>query len=352
MRRARPTVEPFTSVVERFEDVAGAVIHETGLARAELPRMATRSILGEPDPRLVAAAHSSTYDLRVAVLPRGRLATNSGVAVSARGELVRETVWDEGHWNRAFRPAARVAPPVRVRGRYAAVITAWYGNYYHWMLEALPRIAVLEASGIEVDGLIVPEQLLPFQRQSLELVGVDLARAVPFTSDHVDVDELVWIAPRAPVQRPTWESIDWLRSRLGAPTVRDPRGRLYLTRPQSRGVTNERELLSIATSSGYDVVDPGSLPLPVQIAMFADASRLAGPHGAAFANGIFSRSLRALEMYQPRHVNSSTVCALLGAGHEHWSVIGGRRARLSRPRHHGMVVPAEQFAATLEAMDR
>src|SRR4051812_31855502 len=39
MRRARSSVEPFISVAERFEDVAGAVVYETGLARAQLPRM-------------------------------------------------------------------------------------------------------------------------------------------------------------------------------------------------------------------------------------------------------------------------------------------------------------------------
>lgn len=341
---------PYTSVVATFADLPGAVVHETGMARARLPAMATRSVGADPDPRLVAASHESAYDLHVAVLPRGRLVTNSGVAVSAQGQLVRETVWDEGHWNRAFSPPEPVAPPTRVAGRYAAIISAWYGNYYHWMLEALPRLAVLEASGVEVDGLIVPDPLLAFHRESLELAGVDLARTIPFTGEHLDVDELVWVAPRAPVQRPTPESIAWLRERLGVPETRATR-RLYLTRRGGRGLANEREVLAALEPLGFEAVDPGALSLRAQIALFASASKLVGPHGAAFANGLFSRDLEVLEVYQPHHVNSSTVCALVGAGHRHWSLIGDRRRRLSRARHHSIKVPVAALHQTLAAMD-
>ena len=219
------------------------------------------------------------------------------------------------------------------------------------MFEALPRLAVLEASGVAYDRLIVPEDLSSFHLETLELVGVARERLLPFTGAHLAPDELVWASPLAPIGWPSREMIRWLRTRLGAPLdeAGAPR-RLYLRRRGSRRVVNERAVTAVLGERGFEVLDPDGLTFREQVAVFAGAEALVGPHGAAFSNGIFSRRLAALELYQPRHVNVSTVGVLSAAGHDHWSLVGRRVPAATRTAHHNVHVPIDQLVATLDAM--
>lgn len=65
--------------------------------------------------------------------------------------------------------------------------------------------------------------------------------------------------------------------------------RIYVSRITSaaRPLENERELIEIAQSHGFEVVDPGTLSFPQQVALFAEASIVLGPHGAGLTNAAF-----------------------------------------------------------------
>lgn len=65
--------------------------------------------------------------------------------------------------------------------------------------------------------------------------------------------------------------------------------RLYISRlaARARPLENEEEVARIASSLGYEVVDPGRLSFRDQIRLFSGASIVAGPHGAGLANAAF-----------------------------------------------------------------
>jgi hypothetical protein len=335
--------------VETFDELADVELVDVDLPRASLPEMRSRTVQPQVASELIAPAHESAFALRVAITPDGRLAHTSGAVVAPDGRLVRETVWDDAAWRRAFDPPPVLGEETYVSGRHASIVSAWSHGFYHWMFEALPRLAVLEASGVAFDRLIVPPALARFHTETLELLGYGPDRLTPFTGHHLHVEELVWPAPLAPVGRPSPASIGWLRARLGMPAA-VPSRRLYLKRSHTRRVVNHRELLELLEPRGFEVIEPDRLTVGDQVALFAEAAVAVGPHGAAFANGIFSSQLEVLELYQPHHVNSSTLCALAAAGHHHWSLLCDRAWRLARPTHHDIEAPIGEVERSLSAM--
>jgi hypothetical protein len=233
-RVVRGTGRSLLPEVGSFDDVPEATVVEVDLDRTPAPGPTTRTVQPDPAAGLVVELKEPTFPLRVAVIRDGRLATSSGAVITRDGRLVRATLWDEDHWLRSFCPPPKLAEPLRVKGRHAAVISLWGHNFFHWMFEALPRLAVLQASGVTFDRLIVPERLAPFQAESLRLLGFGSERLLPFTNEHVQPEELVWASPLAPVGYPTPFLVKWLRGSFGAPEGIGDR-RVYIERASRTG---------------------------------------------------------------------------------------------------------------------
>jgi capsular polysaccharide biosynthesis protein len=218
------------------------------------------------------------------------------------------------------------------------------------MFEALPRLAVLRASGVQYDGVLVPQPLSQFHQDTLDLVGVPAEERVPFAGSHVAPDELVWAAPLAPIGFPTPYLVQWLSSALGGGRVTAPDRRIYLARRHSRRVVNERAVLRILGPLELELVYPEELSFREQVDLFSATKLMIGPHGAGFSNAIFSPSVTALEIYQPAHINLSITGVFAAAGHEHWSLIGRRVPGLARRRHQNVWVPTRDLARSLERL--
>ncbi|MGH3261213.1 MAG: hypothetical protein ACRDNS_04370, partial [Trebonia sp.] len=135
--------------MESFEEVPGAEIVDVELPHQPRRTFSSRSVQAQVHPRLAPTGLRPMHRLRVAVLPRAGLTGTSGAVVTEDGSLVMESLWDRPHWEREFDPPRRLPPAERVTGRHASIISVWCHNFHHWMFEALPRLAVLEASGVE-----------------------------------------------------------------------------------------------------------------------------------------------------------------------------------------------------------
>jgi hypothetical protein len=342
-QRANRTALP---EVDTFDEVPGATVTDVALPRDPAPAPRSQSVQSIVPEGLVGNPKTATFPLRVAVLSGASLATMSGAVITARGDLVRETLWDDDHWRRSFSPPPHLAEPTRVAGRHASILSLWCHNFFHWLFEALPRLAVLEASGVNFERLIVPERLAPFQLETLELLGFGRDRLLPFSHEHVLPDELVWASPLAPIGYPTPFLVRWLRRRFGAPEGGGTR-RVYVRR-DSRTVVNESELLPILNRRGFEVIDPGALSFREQISLFGSTAVAVGPHGAAFANATFAQHLVGVEFYQPEHLNLSITGVFAASGHDHWSILGTRVKGVRRRAHQNMRVSARELEATLE----
>lgn len=339
-----------TSVVDSFDDVADVECVDVELPRAPAPPPRSSTVQAELHPMFTRNYSEPAYPLRVVTVPEGRLATGSGVVFSAAGDLVMETLWDHEHFVREFAHPAPLPEPERVAGTHASIMSLWCENYFHWIFNSLPRIAVLQASGVAYDRLIVPEHMSRFQRESLAALGIAESRLLPFTGNHLQPERLVWVAPLAPINEPSSFLLDWVRGALG-PGESEPARMFYVSRRGgTRNAANERELLAALEPLGFELLLPETLSFQEQMRTFASAKLLVGPHGSNFVNAIFSRHLSVLEFFQPAHVNWGVYTMLCAAGHDHWNIMCEPVRRLGPRKFDDMRVPVDLVLESVTRM--
>ncbi len=222
-------------------------------------------------------------------------------------------------------------PPVDVPGRLGVLTTRGDANFYHFMHDVLPRVAVLEQAGVErPDRWYVPHTTR-FQRELLELWGIGEDEII--NSDqvpHVRAQTLVVPGLASTIERnPPWVS-RLLRSRLVPPGVERVPGRyLYLARRaglHNRCVLNEAEVLALLEPLGFQVVDPGDLSVAEQIRTFAEADVVVAPHGASLANiPFFSPGAALLELFPSQSMVADywkMTCGVVGLEYQYLSGAG------------------------------
>jgi capsular polysaccharide biosynthesis protein len=342
---------PAPPTVASFDGVAEAELVAVDLPRAPAAAPSSRTVAPELHPMFERTYSPPTYPLRVATVPGAELFTGSGAVLAPDGKLVMETLWDTPHYQREFgRPRPRTVARA-VEGTHASLMSLWCNNYFHWMFNALPRIAVLQASGVHYDGLIVPEPLKRFQRESLAVLGVPESRLTPFTGEHLAPERLVWVAPLAPINEPSSFLLDWVRESLGPPPGIEPERMFYVSRSGgTRDAANESEVFAALEPLGFEYLLPESLSFEEQVRTFASGGVFVGPHGSNFVNAIFSSRASVLEFFQPAHVNWGLYTVLCAAGQDHWNIMCEPVRRRGPRKFDDMHVPVEVVLESVERM--
>jgi len=347
-RSLRPGSAP--AVVQRFDQVPGVELIDVDLPREPAAAPTSRTVQARLHPNFIRHYSQPSYQLRVAQIPNGRLALSGGV-FTRRDELVLESLWDGPHFERDFARMRRLPSPRRLTGTGASIISLWGENYFHWMFNCLPRLAVLQASAITFDYLIVPENLRPFQTATLEKLGYSGDMLVPFTGQHIAIESLVWAAPLAPINEPSRFLLEWVRSNLRS-RVEIPNRRLYVSRRGgTRRTVNEDEIYGRLEPLGYEFILPEEYSFDEQLEVFGQARVAVGPHGSNFVNGVFSDRLSVLECFQPEHVNWGVYSVLCAAGHDHWNILCESVGRRGPKRFSDMRVDWREVEASLMRID-
>jgi capsular polysaccharide biosynthesis protein len=184
-----------------------------------------------------------------------------------------------------------------------------HANYYHFLMDVLPRWGVLEETmpGVRPDRFFV-NRTSGYQKQLLGMLGLaDVAVVEPTRDIAVQADRLLVPGiPNPELMAPTWTT-QWLKRRLPARDTHGLPKRLYITRgdaKNTRRLTNEAEILPDLERRGFVRLDPGSVTVQEQIDHFTAAEVIVAPHGAALANLTFcSPGVRVLELFAPKYVN-------------------------------------------------
>lgn len=200
-------------------------------------------------------------------------------------------------------PVSPATPPVAGRVLAGTSLLAgfmWDHNYYHWMLEALPRLALPAADEVRsADRLLLLEPRHAYKTRSLELAGIDPARVEWIGDETVRCERLLFPSR---VCRSGWVSrfaVDWLRHhltgrgrRLLGALPRLGRGRrLFVSRGDTanRRMLNEDEVFEVFRARGFERVASAGLSLDQQIGLFSRAGAVVAPHGAGMVNSLFMR---------------------------------------------------------------
>jgi capsular polysaccharide biosynthesis protein len=200
----------------------------------------------------------------------------------------------------------RVDPDVRVRklpsGQpYALLRQPWDNNYGHWIIESLPKVAIL-AEHYDVTKLkyvITRHSLLPPASRmrkvcadSLAVYGIRPDQIVEVGREALEVDELLYCLPLTthPWTKAarTIRILEDLRDKF-ANGQKGPR-RVYSSRSTAgrRRLLNEPDILRVLEDFDVTIVDPGVMSFADQVRAFADAELVIGNFGANITNTVFA----------------------------------------------------------------
>ena len=275
----------------------------------------------------------------VVCLPQGRILADNSLSVaviSADNRLVGDVSFQyDAHRADLARPEANnvfrlrwFGPPTRVRGTVATLLAgggAAQGNYYHWLIDSLPRLHLLKAAGLwdSIDYFLVYDKHRPVVADSLRALGIRPEQVLDVrTHRHLVADQLLATSPvrGTGTHTPHW-ACAFLRQALRPAAAPGSFGPLvYLSRRDAlaRHVLNEEAVEAFLRPLGFETHVLSAYSLAQQIALFAGAQVVVAPTGAGLANLVFSPDkTRVIELF-PKHftaVEYPELCYRLGFPH-------------------------------------
>jgi hypothetical protein len=309
---------------------------------------------------LAAQARELVPRVVIAELPGGRVLGRHRGVITARGAFIAELSTYFATSSPLEHPLFLnpfPGAPATVAGSLGVLACRGDHSYYHFLLDVLPRLAILEACA---DAPTVERWYAPashgFQRELLELAGIAAERVIDSDArPHVRAERLVVPSlPDPDLKTPPW-AVQFLRERLmrDAPSARRPLRRIYVTRGEvrnSRIVRNEAEVIGLLHRHGFELVDPGRMTVREQIAMFAAAELIVAPHGGALGNLAFVNAGAGLiELFAPDYVQGcywKLIAAVPGTRYRY--LIG----RGERPRNGAMWGVASDIDVDLGALSQ
>ena len=188
--------------------------------------------------------------------------------------------------------------PERIAGRVVAIASLSGHNYFHWMVDILPRLELLRRSGVSwqaIDWIWINSVQQPFQQETLQAFGIPVSKIL--SSDrhpYIQADLVVpsfaghlgWLEPWA---------LRFLRDRflpLGervSPPCDRMGDRIYISRANAnhRRVLNEAAVIEQLQPLGFVPVVLETLSFAEQVSLFAQAKVIVAPHGGGLTNLLF-----------------------------------------------------------------
>lgn len=226
-------------------------------------------------------------------------------------------------------------------------------NYYHALVEVLPRLVLLEQCGVGMDVPLVISSALA----RLPMFEVLRRRGVLPTrrwlvQDDTYIEASILYAPCIVRQERT--ILDRFLELIDAPPASVPgRRRLFITRGQSVGRTlsNLDEIRPLLARYNLNIVDTACLSLDEQIDLFRDAQLVIGIHGAGLANILFRRGapLSLIELFPPNYLDPGFYLLAKTYGYNYAHLVGetsdggGAQANFT--------ISAEKLEAKIQAVD-
>tara|TARA_Y100000817_G_scaffold314557_1_gene313839 strand:+ start:1081 stop:2181 length:1101 start_codon:yes stop_codon:yes gene_type:complete len=198
-----------------------------------------------------------------------------------------------------------------IKGTVFSLLTGGGGNsnYWHWLLDVLPRINILE-NKIDlqsIDYFLFPDLREKFQKETLDLINIPQHKRISSKMfRHIYADTAIAVDhpyifknhPTEEIQNiPKWILNDLRKKFLKTEISKNYPKKIYIDRSDSksnhrnlRKITNEDEIIDyLKKKEGFSVVRLGDFNFVDQVNLFHKASHIIGLHGAGFANLVFCK---------------------------------------------------------------
>jgi len=287
------------------------------LSRRELKRRAVSSI---------TVPYSAIPDVPspfVATIESGYVFTETGLLTTSEFEIIEESAATPERAQQAMmamssrelffgqlpvRSLAGGKPPSDVESlrTVAPVIPRYPTNYYHWMVETVPKIKYLREFERQTDTtvtLLVPSEVPPFVTETLDLLDWPTSKVISATEPMYHVHGLV--VPSFPERTVT--DFEWIReSILDAVSTgtadADDATNIYVSRENAiaRRVVNEDEVMDVLSEYGFERYLLEDRTLAENARLFDQADVVVGPHGAGLTDILFTENCALVELFGSR----------------------------------------------------
>jgi|GEM_PF-2342253 len=185
-------------------------------------------------------------------------------------------------------------------GKLVVITSPGQENWYHWLLQVLPRLKIIAESGITYDKIYVSSIPYAWQQESLRIVleklNIPLSAILTAQGDSI-IQAKELIVPSVPFvpskdrrTLPNWLTT-FIHDCFLSDTHLDTPQKIYIARSNAaiRRISNEEKLAQLLKEKGFAIVHLEKMPIFEQAHYFNQASIIIGPHGSGFANLIFSK---------------------------------------------------------------
>jgi len=310
---------------------------------------------GEVNPVFVAEQTAATPRTFVARIRNARVHGGCGAVITPDDRLVADVSFEitrAGFTHSVFE-RFRMGRPVALEGVSAVLAGVGRLNYFHWMMDLLPRFFLLREAGFAWGGIehfLIGEYGARFQKESLAILGVPESRCVACdpASHFRCANLLVPSTPGNPGNPPAW-ACDFLREIFLADAPAPPPAgggrKIYVSRAGARfrRVLNGDEVERALAARGFETVRLEELTVREQARLFAAADVVVAPHGAGCTNVVFCRPGTAfVEIFAPRYVMAC-----------YWAISAHRRLRYacSLGKSHGTAGSKGHYFTMIEDID-
>ncbi|ROT47298.1 DUF563 domain-containing protein [Candidatus Cardinium hertigii] len=193
--------------------------------------------------------------------------------------------------------------PMFFSGKLAVIASAGSENWYHWLLQVLPRLIMLDLSKIDYDRIYINNLKYEWQNRSLDAV-LDYLK-IPreklcIINGNAIIQAETLIVPCIPFiplkikdYLPSWMQHKLREIFLNNYVVNTKHNtfeKIYISRKNAsiRRITNEATLTHTLKTFGFKILHLETLSPQEQAKFFNKAKIIVGPHGSGFANLIFA----------------------------------------------------------------
>jgi len=233
--------------------------------------------------------------------------------------------------------------PVQLEGPWTSIVSRWVPldrprAYGHWILDALPRLAVLNEFPSQT-RILVPGHRVRYQVESMEMLG--LADRCRWTREtYLEVEDYYFSSPSSVIVSYSPYAIQCLQ-KMFLPLIDRRKAtpkRFFVRRSgPERNMTNEAEVLEFFERAGWTVVDLVKLSFAEQVAWFAGAEAVAGIHGSGMNNTVWCpRGCKLIELFGDRYL----------AGDAEWT------AQCTGAEYHSLIFPGNHLLSATVDVNR
>ena len=294
-------------------------------------------------PNLKAWSNFKSPPTFVATLPQGRYCQLHGINtayVTGDNYLLLDVSSGESVLSTSQNPnilSNLNFPPVHyVDGKVAVLSGNTSQIYYHWIVDSLPKLGLIEKSGIDlnsIDKFVVSRyydsQQSGFHKETLDILGIPPEKIIDSSKyPHIKAEQLIVSSYPGIVCLPTKWAINFLKSKFlytESKSNLDRPERIYISRriAGTRRIINENEVIKLLESLGFVTITGESMSIAEKIELMSNTKVVLGQHSGGFTNLLFCNpGTKIIEVFTPNNIGMCYYIMSNHLGLEYYYLIG------------------------------